>query len=187
MKKQFRFRLGQECRATLPDEDGLRWSRSKRSSILHKFFSDWDTRDRDNRRDKKSWKYKRDTQYHVGKRPQKCCVILPGDQVRTWLLRRYFEKYDISYKIIPQREKRNSVYWIKEERVAWYNMPYYHYGYDAEGNYVRMHQIGYRTECRWVPLVKPIRKERTYYVTLTYRVTWWSKHDIDIEKILAAP
>ena len=186
MKNKFRFRLGQELRNNLPDEDGCRWGRAKRANEVQMVVTDWDHRDRHYVRDKKSWKRKRDKQYHVDGRPQKHSVTLPGSFWHTWTLGEYFNQHKIPYRIIPRREKRTSVYWIREEYKPWYNVPVYHYGYNAEGQYVRQHQMGFRTEYHYVPLDKPIRKERNYWETVDYKVVWWSKHDIDIEKILAS-
>jgi hypothetical protein len=152
-------------------------------------FTDWDARDRHYRHDKKSWKRKRDTQYRVDGRQQKHNVTLPGDQVRTWLLSQYFEKHDIPFRIIPQRQKRTSVYWITTERRACYNVPnYLWHSYVGIAGYGRVDNRprGFKTVYYDYPLEKPIRKERTYYVTVAYQIVWWSNQDIDIDNILAS-
>jgi len=185
MKKQFRYRLGQEFRANLKDEDGRSWGRAKRAKLVRMVLTNWDYRDRHYIRDKKSWKRKRDKQYHVDGRPQKHVIVIPDGRCRTWLLSQYLEKHDIPYRILPRREKRVSVYWQTEERKLWYNVPVYHHVFQ-DGKLVTSHQIGYRHVYHYVPLATPIRKEREYRTTVEYEVAWWSNKDIDIEKILAA-
>lgn len=188
-KKQFRFRVGQEVRANLPDENGRSWGRPRRAHAVKSMFTDWDSRDRHYQRDKKSWKRKRDKQYYVDGRQRKHSVTLPGDQLRTWLLSQYFEKHGIPFRILPRREKRTSVYWVTTERRACYNVPNYPwhcYIRPAHCGIADTRQRGWKTVYYDYPLETPIRKERSYWVTVEYTVTWWSNKDINIEKILAA-
>lgn len=183
MKNRFRFRLGQEWRANAPDEDGRRWGRAKRANRVHTTFIDYDRGPRTHRRSRKTWKNRRDKQYHVDGRQTKHEIVISPDR-HEWLLSEYFKKHDIPYRITPRREQRTGVRWIKDKRTAVFRPRYVHRY--VNGQFIATHQIGYELHYYWIPLETPIRKEYTYYVTVDYTVTWWSNKDIDIEKILAS-
>lgn len=114
----------------------------------------------------KSWKKKRKTKYYLpGQKGQKYTIIL-DDYFTTWKVRHYCWEHDIPCKYEEfGGQKIEKVYYIDKKQNKVYR--------DITGRLV----------VEWIYLDPP--EEHRYYIHINrqYRFTYWSKTEIDIEKI----
>lgn len=138
----------------------------------------------------KGWKVKgRKTQYYVaGTKGVKYTIELDVDGWRRkWNLITYFQDYDIPYRIVPKCKRYTKIRWQRTEYVFSHKVPVFgHYNWDkATNEFGDMRQRGWSNVFRERKLDKPIPKIYNYSETIGYTVIWWSKTELDVEKIMA--
>jgi len=125
----------------------------------------------------KDWKRRRKTQYYEAGTKGKKFTYTFKSWRQLWKIERFLDRNNINYAIEDKREKRTYTRVIATTRAVWYKAPLI--GYDGR-------QRGYTTFYKEVPLDQPITKTYTHYVAVEYRLTYWSKQEINLEKIAAA-
>lgn len=176
------LRANQETR-----DDGVRekWGRKRRNKAM---LDPWCNEQPSGYQ--KSWKMKREKQYHVDGRGEKHSIVVDNDWRSSWRFEEYCREHNITYEV--RRLHRLEYYW------QYYSHTWECVGEEWAKKLKRTVQIGdnkkkkvlWTTEWYRRPkyasverlLDKPIRRCRS--ITTGYELIWWSNKDIGMEYIL---
>lgn len=169
------------------DEDGkrIKWGRSRRNRAM---LDPWCNEKACGYQ--KSWKMKREKQYHVDGRGKKYVITIGDNWRSSWRFEEYCREHNITYEV--RRLHRLEYYW-QTHSVTWECV-----GEEWGQRLKKVLRIDDNKQKKmvWVTeryrrprfesvkrlLDKPIRRCRS--VTTGYELIWWSHKDIGMEYVL---
>jgi len=141
--------------------------------------------------DRKCWKRKRKTQYRVGWRGKEHTIYFLeewGWWRRSYrYLEDYFKEQDIPYHIETIRREvvRQELITREWHKVGW-EWNYRWVGHTRQNGVLQVMTVKERADkYDWVPVEVPYYKERRWYETVGYEVTYWTDKRLDLRGYIA--